>query len=87
MYLIDQPIQVFFSHTSSAYQEYGAYVVGWRIEQEADRSAEPDFLLDFEILTQANALLEVGSEYEAEIPSLKNISFRGSEVTRIEKYG
>jgi hypothetical protein len=86
-YRIGQSIQIFFSHTSVAYQKYGAYVVGWLIQQEADRLTEPDFPLDFEILSQANALLEVGSEYEAEIPSLKKISFRGSEVTRIEKYG
>ncbi len=87
IYRIDQPIQVYFSHASAAYQKYGAYVVGWLIKQEADRSAEPDFPLDFEILSQANALPEVGSEYGAEVRQLKQISFRGSEVTQIKKYG
>jgi hypothetical protein len=86
-YRLDQSIQIYFSHASDAYQKYGAYVVGWRIKQETDSSAEPDFLLNFEILSQANALPEVGSEYEAEVRQLKRISFRGSEVTQIRKYG
>lgn len=86
-YRIDQSIQVFFSHTSVAYRKYGAYVVGWLIQQEADLSTEPDFPLDLEILSQANALPEVGSEYEAELPQLKRISFRGSEVNLIKKHG
>lgn len=86
-YRISQPIQVFFSHTSVAYQKYGVYVVGWLLQQEADRLTEPDFPLDFEILSQENALPEVGGKYDAELPQLKQISFRGSEVTQIKKYG
>lgn len=86
-YRIGRSIQVFFSHASSAYQEYGAYVVGWLIKQEADRSADSDFPLTFEILTQENALTVAGSDYEDDIRPLKKISFRGSEVTLIKKHG
>jgi hypothetical protein len=84
---VDKPILVYFSPASAAYQQFGEYVVGWRLEQEGGGSTDSDFPIQIKILSKANALPEVGSQYEADIPHLSNGSFRGSEVILIRKYG
>jgi hypothetical protein len=75
-------------HSSALYKEYGAWIVGSRKEQNETNDFTDDFLIDFEITAQENAPTGAGRDGEPQgEPATKQISFRGSEVRLIEKYG